>query len=77
MTSSLTPPSVFEAAKAGDTEQLRALIADDPSLGVAIDTDGSAQTALHWAAFGVDAKPEGKTCGRVVAVVSVQSTRMS
>jgi hypothetical protein len=33
--------------------------------------------ALHWAAFGVDAKPEGKSCGRVVAVVSTQSTRMS
>jgi ankyrin repeat protein len=77
MTSSLTPPSVFEAAKAGDTEQLRALIADDPSLGVAIDTDGSAQTALHWAAFYGHADAVALLLGQGAAVIDARSADAS
>lgn len=43
--------SVFEAAKSGDTELLRGLLAKDPAACSAVDIDGSGQTALHWAAF--------------------------
>ena len=44
-------PSVFEAAKSGDTDALRELLAEDATACRAADTDGSGQTALHWAAF--------------------------
>jgi ankyrin repeat protein len=45
-------PTVFAAAKGGDTDALRVLVAEDAAdVCHAVDTDGSGQTALHWAAF--------------------------
>jgi ankyrin repeat protein len=45
-------PAVFAAAKGGDAKALRLLVAEDAESAChAVDTDGSGQTTLHWAAF--------------------------